>query len=128
VRAGPGFEGHLVDVAKHLPGAEESANVGMQVDSVQRGTPAWKMGIEPGDILVSIDGWRFGTMKGYLQSLRAAGQRPSIIVIDARSKKMVRRPCNLPHAEPSEEDTTPRKPDTYLMGITLEGDIKPDGP
>lgn len=123
-----GFEGHLVDVSRYLPGMEEYANVGMQVDRVQRGTPAWKMGLEPGDILVSIDGWRFGTPKGYLQALRAAGQRPSMIVVDARSQKLIRRACNLPHAEPSDADTTPRKPDTYQMGITLESDLEPNAP
>ena len=123
-----GFEGHLVDISTYLPGTEEYANVGMQVDDVKRGSPAWKMGLERGDILVSIDNWRFGTMKGYLQALRAAGQRPSMILIDGRTKKMVRRPCNLPHAEPSEEDSTPRKPDTYLVGITLESDIQPNQP
>jgi S1-C subfamily serine protease len=123
-----GFDGQLVNISKFLPGQEGFANVGLQVDSVKRGTLAWKMGLERGDIIVAVDMMRFGTYKGYLQALRAAGQRPSIIVIDVRTQKMSRKSVNLPHAEPSDEDATPRKPDSYLVGITLESDVHPSGP
>jgi S1-C subfamily serine protease len=123
-----GFEGHLVDISNNLPAGENVPSLGMQIDGIKRGGPAWKMGLEKGDIIVSIDAWRFTTNKGYLQALRAAGQRPSIIVIDSRAKKLVRRPCSLPHAEPSAEDLKPKKPDSFMMGITLEDDLKQNGP
>jgi S1-C subfamily serine protease len=125
-----GFEGHLVDVSEYLPGHDsaKAASMGMRVDKVKRGTPAWKMGLGAGDIVVSIDTWRFTTNKGYRQALRAAGQRPSIIVIDSSTKKMVRHPCSLPHVEPTETDLTPQTPDSYQMGITLESDIEPNSP
>jgi len=120
-----GFEGSLVKLSpRTVPAPDDTPNMGMRVDSVQRGGSAWRMGLERGDIVISIDSMRFTSREGYLHALRAAGQRPSIILVDVRTGQLKRRTCNLPHRELSEADREPKAPDTYLMAIDLAEDMR----
>ena len=105
------------------PSPDKVPNKGLRIESVRRGWPAAQMGLETGDIVVSIDSMRFSTLDGYRQALRAAGQRPSIVLIDVRTGKLRRKSCNLPHQEPAEEDRKAKPPHSYLMSIDLVEDM-----
>jgi len=59
---------------------------GMKVVEVRRGTIAWKIGIEPGDIIVSIDGIRLTRKGDYEYALRRAGRRIDLRVQDVRGR------------------------------------------
>ena len=119
-----GCSGNLVDMPKRLvPSPDKVPNKGLRIESVRRGWPAAQMGLETGDIVVSIDSMRFSTLDGYRQALRAAGQRPSIVLIDVRTGKLRRKSCNLPHQEPAEEDRKAKPPHSYLMSIDLVEDM-----
>jgi hypothetical protein len=122
-----GFTGTLVDLDPRigLPTLEELASRGMRVDQVTAGTPAARMGLERGDILISIDSMRFTSQEGYLHALRCAGQRPSLIIYDTRTKRFIRRSVELPHAELPLDEAVPRPPHSYWMSIDLESDFKP---
>jgi hypothetical protein len=96
----------------------------MRVDSVRRGSPALRMGLEPGDVVISIDNMRFTTHKGYLWALRCASQRPSLIIHDMRGRGLLRRSCHLPHVPPPEEERHPNPPETYWMAIDLRSDFE----
>lgn len=119
-----GCSGNLVDMPGRLiPAPDKAPNKGLQIESVRRGGPAAIMGLEAGDIIVSIDSMRFTSYDGYRQALRAAGQRPSIVLIDVRTGKLRRKSCNLPHQEPAEEDRKAKPPHSYLMSIDLVEDM-----
>jgi S1-C subfamily serine protease len=119
-----GCSGNLVDMPKRLvPSPDKVPNKGLRIESVRRGGPAAQMGLEAGDIVVSIDSMRFSTLDGYRQALRAAGQRPSIILIDVRTGKLRRKSCNLPHQEPAKEDRKAKPPQSHLMSIDLVEDM-----
>jgi S1-C subfamily serine protease len=108
-----GFSGHLVRIDRHLGGGR---HYGMHVDSVQRGSPAARMGLERGDIVVTIDNVAFRSHEGYLRALRLAGQRPSLVIIDVRTGRMIRRSCQLPHRQETDD---PVSSETYRMAIDL---------
>lgn len=119
-----GFRGDIVRLkANTVPAPEGVPNVGIRVDFVRTGSPAARMGLETGDIVVSIDSMRFTTLDGYRYALRAAGQRPSVLLIDARTGKLRRRPCDLPHRQPPENERKPKPPETYVVMIDLVGDL-----
>jgi S1-C subfamily serine protease len=119
-----GCSGNLVDMPKRLvPSPDKVPNKGLRIESVRRGGPAAQMGLETGDIVVSVDSMRFSTLDGYRQALRAAGQRPSIVLIDVRTGKLRRKSCSLPHQEPTEDDRKANKPHSYLMAIDLVEDL-----
>ena len=120
-----GLQGNLVSLkGRGIPAPDDVPNVGIRVESVKRGTPAAAMGLEPGDIIVSIDSMRFTTLDGYRYALRAAGQRPSILLLDVRTKKVIRRTCHVPHQQAPESEREPRPPETYLMMIDLVEDMR----
>lgn len=121
-----GFNGTLVDLPSNsvVPGPGDLPNRGMRVDTISRGTPASRAGLERGDTLISIDSMRFTTFAGYHQALRCSGQRPSLMIIDRRTGRLVRRSVDLPHKEPAEGECGARPPDTYLMAIDLVEDLQ----
>lgn len=106
-----GFSGHLVRVGDALP--VENA-CGMKVDSVRRGTPAWRMGLERGDVVLIIDCVAFRSRAGYLQALRLASQKPSILVLNVRTGRPVRCSCRLAHVQ---EQGKPDEPDAYYLAV-----------
>lgn len=122
-----GFSGTLVDLDPRigLPTLEELPSRGMRVDQVTVGTPAALMELERGDIVISIDSMRFTSQAGYLHALRCAGQRPSLIIHDVRTKRFIRRSVDLPHVELPLDEAVPHPPETYLMAIDLESDFRP---
>lgn len=122
-----GFSGTLIDLNPRLdiPAPEGIVSRGMRVDSVTRGTPAAHLGLERGDVVISIDSMRFTTQAGYLHALRCAGQKPSLIIRNIRTGELIRRSVSLPHAEPPVDQAGPQLPDTYLMSIDLAADMFP---
>jgi S1-C subfamily serine protease len=121
-----GFRGTVVDLGPRaaVPAPNGVPNRGLRVDSVQANTPAARMGLERGDILISIDSMRFTSLEGYFQSLRCSGLRPSIVLINVRNGQLMRKSISLPHAIPSDKDCGARPPDSYLMAIDLEADFR----
>lgn len=121
-----GFRGTVVDLGPRavVPAPDGVPNRGIRIDSVQMNTPAARMGFERGDIIVAIDVMRFTTLAGYFQAVRCSEQRPSIVLINVRNGKLVRKSVSLPHAMPSDEECGARPPDSYLMSIDLESDFR----
>jgi len=121
-----GFRGTIVDLGPNaaVPAPDGVPNRGIRVDSVQANTPAARMGFERGDVIVAIDVMRFTTLEGYFQALRCSEQRPSIVLINVRNGKLVRKSASLPHVMPSDDECGARPPDSYLMSIDLESDFR----
>jgi S1-C subfamily serine protease len=121
-----GFQGTIVTLGSRavVPAPEGVPNRGIRVDSVKIGTPAARMGLEKGDILISIDSMRFTSLAGYFQALHCSGPRPSLLLINVRNGQLTRKSTSLPHAMPSDEKCGPRPPDSYLMSIDLESDLR----
>ncbi|WP_339750272.1 PDZ domain-containing protein [uncultured Rubinisphaera sp.] len=59
---------------------------GMVVTKVNRGTEAWKIGLEPGDIIVSIDGFRLHDEGDYTRAMRRAGRHADLRVKDVHGR------------------------------------------
>jgi S1-C subfamily serine protease len=121
-----GFQGTIVDLGPRavVPAPDGVPNRGIRIDSVQMNTPAARMGFERGDIIVAIDVMRFTTLEGYFQAVRCSGQRPSIVLINVRNGKLVRKSTSFAHATPSDDECGARPPDSYLMSIDLESDFR----
>lgn len=107
-----GFSGHLVKVDDSIGG--KRGLYGMEVDSVRRGSPAWEMGLERGDVIITIDNVAFRSRDGYLRALRLASRQPSFVIRNVRTGKLVRDTCELPHEQ---EEGDPDPPDTYWLAI-----------
>lgn len=113
-----GVNGVIIEVDSYgVPGPSYLPNVGFRIDRVYRHTPAARMGLEPGDVIVSIDSMRFTTLAGARHAMRCAGQHPSLLLVDVRTGGLIRRSVYFPHWEPAPELCEPRLPDTYLMSI-----------
>lgn len=121
-----GFQGTIVALGPRaaVPAPDGVPNRGLRVDSVKAGTPAARMGLERGDILIAIDTMRFTSLEGYYQALRCSGQRPSIILINVRNGQLTRKSTALPHAAPPDEECGARPPHSYLMSIDLRSDFQ----
>lgn len=121
-----GFRGTVVDLGRAavVPAPDGVPNRGLRVDAVQANTPAARMGLERGDIIVAIDIMRFTTLEGYFQALRCSGQRPSIVLINVRNGRLIRKSIALPHQTPPDDECGARAPDSYLMSIDLESDMR----
>ncbi|TWT63768.1 PDZ domain-containing protein [Rubinisphaera italica] len=59
---------------------------GMVVTKVNRGTEAWKIGLEPGDIIVSIDGQHLHHDGDYTRAMRRAGRHIDLRVKDVHGR------------------------------------------
>ena len=92
-----GFSGDLVGLAGqyeiHLPNGMK----GVKIRSVNRVGPARRMGLERGDIILTIDNVAFSSWEGYFAALRMASQRPNVVLINVRNGRPTRRNCSLPH-------------------------------
>lgn len=62
---------------------------GMVVDSVPWGTPASRTGLEPGDVIVRINGRWIRSDHDYFQALRYCGGVCNLLVQDVRGRGMV---------------------------------------
>jgi len=107
-----------------LPAPHSLPNRGLRIDRVYAHTVAARLGLEPGDIVVSIDSMRFTTMAGFRQALVCAGQRPSFLIIDVNTHRLVRRSVDMPHRTPDGGYCRPMPPDSYLMAIDLRSDFR----
>lgn len=114
-----GFDGDLVKLPKKFDEMFDGNLIGMKVNSVNRGSPAARMGLERGDIIINIDNWSFKSYDGYKAALRQASEKPSIVLINVRTNKLTRRSCNLPHIVDEGEH-----PDTFRLAIDLERDMR----
>ena len=65
--------------------------LGMVVDSVVWGTPAARIGLEPGDVIRAIDGRPIRSEFDYFQALRYGGAYVRVSVQDVRSGAIVSR-------------------------------------
>jgi predicted metalloprotease with PDZ domain len=65
--------------------------LGMVVDSVVWGTPAWRIGLEPGDVIRAINGRWIRSEFDYFQGLRYSGGFARIVVQDVRTGALVSR-------------------------------------
>lgn len=124
-----GMQGELARIDDSVvPSHPDYPNRGMKVLEVTPGLPAARLGLERGDIVVSIDSMRFTDMQGYLQALRCAGQKPSLIIVNVRNGQLVRRSVHLPHQMPPEEELGADPPHSYLVSIDLREDMDPRQP
>lgn len=121
-----GFQGTIVDLGSSavVPAPDGIPNRGLRVDSVKANTPAARLGLEKGDILISVDSMRFTTLEGYFQAMRCSGARPSILLINVRNGVLTRRSTSLPHQVPRNSECGPNPPESYLMSIDLESDVR----
>lgn len=74
-----GFQGHF------------EWGVGMVVDYVPWGTPAARVGLEPGDVILSVNGRRLRSQSDYFSALRTSGGRVRLVIEDVRSGGLVAR-------------------------------------
>lgn len=112
-----GFDGTLVQ----LPQGFGFGNgiKGMRVNWVNRRSPASQMGLERGDVIVTIDNIAFKSHAGYLAALRMSSQKPSLIIINVRNGRLTRVNCSLPHTRDHREH-----PDTMGLAIDLVEDMR----
>ncbi len=71
--------------------------VGMVVDSVPFGTPARRMGLEGGDVIVAINGLWLRSDGDYHRALAYSDHYVQVTVQDVRSGRLVTRFAHLPH-------------------------------
>lgn len=90
-----GFDGTLVDLPRGSGIPPQIKVKGMRVDRVKRRTPAARMGLERGDIIVTIDNYGFTSFDGYLAAIRRSWQRPSILIINVRNGKLQLTPTGM---------------------------------
>ncbi len=112
-----GFNGTLVQLPERFGFGHRVK--GMKVQSVSRNSPAARMGLERGDIVVTIDSVAFKSHSGYRAALRMSSQRPSLIVVNVRNGQLTRLSGDLPH-----ERETGEHPDTMGLAIDLVEDMQ----
>lgn len=97
-----GFDGTLVNLPRAFrqdaPKANGRTVRGVRINWVKRGSPAARMGLERGDIIVTIDNVAFSTWDGYYAALRMASQQPRIVLINVRNGRPTSKGCRLPHS------------------------------
>ena len=71
--------------------------VGMHVDSVPFGTPARRMGLERGDVIVAINGLWLRSDRDYHRAMAYSDHYVQVTVQDVRSGRLVTRVAHLPH-------------------------------
>ncbi|MCG6157651.1 PDZ domain-containing protein [Rubinisphaera margarita] len=59
---------------------------GMVVKGVVKGSEAWRIGLEEGDVIVSIDGYHLHDSGDYERALRRAGHHADLRVKDVRGR------------------------------------------
>lgn len=83
-----GFQGHF------------DHGIGMHVEHVYYGTPASRMGLEPGDVIRAINGRWLRTQNDYFRELSYSGGYVRLVVQDVRSGRLVSRSAYLGDAVP----------------------------
>ncbi len=68
---------------------------GMHVEQVMRHSIASRMGLEPGDVIVSINGRRLRTENDYFRQLSNSGNWLRVGVLDVRSGRVIERSARL---------------------------------
>lgn len=63
-----------------------SCRGGMQVDKVIYGSEAWRIGLEPGDVILSVDGIRIRSDRDYQNAMRYSNGHLILRVLDARGR------------------------------------------
>ncbi|MCA8984043.1 MAG: PDZ domain-containing protein [Planctomycetaceae bacterium] len=71
---------------------------GMVVTHVLRGTPAWRIGLEPGDVIVSVDGFQLYREGDYERAMRGAGRVVDLEVEDTRGRGVFLVQARLDHS------------------------------
>jgi len=113
-----GINGTLIPLADRVvPAPSDLPNRGIRVNRVYPDTPAARLGLEPGDIIVSIDSMRFTSYVGYRHALACSGHRASFVIVDMRTGRLIRRSVEFAHRRPDDAWCEPHPPDTYLMSI-----------
>ncbi len=112
-----GFSGKLVSLPRSFP--SRNGIRGMRVCAVNRGSYAARMGLERGDVIVTLDHTAFTSRAGYNAALRMCSQRPSLLVINVRTGRLTRVSGNFPHTR-----DTRKHPDTMGLAIDLTEDMR----
>lgn len=113
-----GINGTLVDLPDRVvPAPSELPNRGIRVNRVYAETPAARLGLERGDVVVAVDTMRFTSYAGYRHASACSGDRPSFVIVDVRTGRLIRRSVEFPHRRPDDAWCQPHPPDTYLMSI-----------
>ena len=66
---------------------------GMMVDRVRRGSPADRMGLERGDVVVRINDQRIRSYDDYYTALRSAEERVRVQIDDVRGRGLIWDSC-----------------------------------
>jgi S1-C subfamily serine protease len=64
---------------------------GMVVDDVLWGTPASRMGLEPGDVILAVNGCTLRSEYDYFRALRYGGNYARLVIQDVRTGTVVSR-------------------------------------
>jgi len=63
---------------------------GVLVTSVEQGSPAWRAGLQPGQVITSVDRQGIGSVKEFKQAVAASeGERILLLVTDGRSSRFI---------------------------------------
>lgn len=68
---------------------------GMIVDSVAWGTPARRMGLESGDLIVAVNGLWLRSQSDYYRALGYSGDHAQVTVQDVRTGRLITRTAHL---------------------------------
>jgi S1-C subfamily serine protease len=112
---GPGTSPHLVPApAPRTLGfyGHFEWGYGMVVDSVPWGTPARRMGLESGDVIVAINGQWLRSQGDYYRALAYGGDHARITVQDVRTGLLATRVAHLHEGGPVAYGSSP--------GVSLE--------
>jgi C-terminal processing protease CtpA/Prc len=95
-----------------------NTSTGVRVTRSLPGTPAWNVGLERGDVIVSVNGYQVGYVQGRLYPLgeelqRRAGPRGDVLLLvqDVRTKDLINLDVPLQrHPRPIEPTPLPGTP------------------
>jgi hypothetical protein len=95
----------------------------MLVARVHRQTAAARLGLERGDVIVSIDAMRFTTLAGYEHALGCATDYPSLLIREGQTGQLSHRSGWFPHRQFDLESCRPKPPDSYRMSIAIPSEL-----
>ncbi len=81
---------------------------GYRVDRVRCGSRAARIGLEPGDIIVSVDGFFFSNKRAFDWIMSGVGKTADVGVIDCRTGNLVRLKCRFNHERHKNRGRPPR--------------------
>jgi len=116
-------------VALRVPALGDTAALGVLpasvlISTVSADSPAARAGLEPGDLILAVDGKRVGSFLSFAETVRTSGGR-SLDLVFAREGRL-RRIAIAPELTPVDMGLGMEEP-RYLVGITAETATLPGG-